>query len=368
MTKSGCEDTPDGKWGESVAVTPAGRDCYKTAVAVDGDGRTWVFWSENQSGNFDIFARAVGASGAMEQVQISKEPGSDIDPVAATDASGRVWVAWQGWRNGVAGIYTAHQEGKGFTKPAKVSNSNQNEWDPAIAADKTGRVAVAWDSYRNGNYDVYARIWAASAWGDEIPIAATARYEAYPSIAYDPGGRLWIAYEEGGQGWGKEARRGSASRVDRIVPRAQHTLATRMMATPDADAPLADVPSPSPASRATPARPTMTPAHGSQPIQRRVSAASRTSSHSGTVATSSDAKPDGTVRSPTDSAPLPPSSSRIPTTTQASQFARRGRSVVRASGEPLRIANGKQDQVGDQVPDPRQKQRRDRLDADPDGR
>ena len=193
-----------GKWGENIAVTPAGGDCYKTAVAVDGSGRAWVIWSENHRGNFDIFARAVDASGPGEQVQVSKEPGADIDAVATTDAGGRVWIAWQGWRNGVAAIYSVHQEGKGFSHPVKVSNSNQNEWDPAIAADKTGRVAVAWDSYRNGNYDVYARTCSGNAWGNEIPVAATERYEAYPTLAFDGTGRLWIAYEEGGRGWGKD--------------------------------------------------------------------------------------------------------------------------------------------------------------------
>ncbi len=191
-------------WGQSIAVTSAGKDCYKAAVAVDGSRRAWVIWSENNGGNFDIFARTVDASGAGERVQITNEPGSDIDAVAATDAGGKVWIAWQGWRNGVAAIYAVHQDGKGFSKPVKVSNSNADEWDPAIAADKSGRVAVAWDSYRNGNYDVYARIFAGNAWGEEIPVAATAAYEAYPSIAYDPSGRLWIAYEEGGRSWGKD--------------------------------------------------------------------------------------------------------------------------------------------------------------------
>ena len=193
-----------GKWGDPIAVTPSGRDLYRTAVATDGNGRAWVFWSENAGGNFNIFARAVGASGLQDQLRITREEGSDIDPVAATDAGGRVWVAWQGWRHGLAAIYSSHLEGSGFSAPTRISNSDRNEWNPAIAADKSGRVAVAWDSYRNGNYDVYARILTADAWGDEIPIAATARYEAYPSISFDPSGRLWIAYEEGGRGWGKD--------------------------------------------------------------------------------------------------------------------------------------------------------------------
>ncbi len=194
----------NGTWGESIAITSAGEDCYKAAVAVDGSGRAWVIWSQNHSGNYDIYARPVDSSGPGRLVQVSIEPGANIDAVAATDAGGKVWIAWQGWRNGVAAIYAAHQESNGFSKPIKISNSEADEWDPAIAADKSGRVAVAWDSYRNGNFDVYARIYSGNSWGDEIPVAATPLYEAYPSIAYDESGRLWIAYEEGARDWGKD--------------------------------------------------------------------------------------------------------------------------------------------------------------------
>jgi hypothetical protein len=192
-----------GAWQTPVAVTKPGKDQYRTTVAVDGSGKPWVFWSENRDGNFDIYASPVGASGPENEVQISKEKGSDIDPVAVTDSKGKAWVAWQGWRNGVAAIYVAHQSGNGFSAPEKISNSPKNEWDPAIAADKEGRVAVSWDSYRNGNFDVYARLYS-NTWEPEVPIAASARYEAYPSIAFDLKGRLWIAYEEGGAGWGQD--------------------------------------------------------------------------------------------------------------------------------------------------------------------
>jgi hypothetical protein len=192
-----------GAWQPPIAVTKAGKDQYRTAVAVDGSGRPWVFWSENRGGNFDIFTSPVDQSGPQSEIRISKESGSDIDPVAVTDSNGKVWVAWQGWRDGRAAIFTAHQDSNGFTQPEKISNSDKNEWDPAIAADKAGRVAVAWDSYRSGNYDVYARTWS-NSWAAEVPIAASARYEAYPSIAFDPKGRLWVAYEEGGAGWGQD--------------------------------------------------------------------------------------------------------------------------------------------------------------------
>jgi Protein of unknown function (DUF3604) len=193
------------RWEEPIAITPPGGDLYRPAIALDGSGRPWVFWSANRNNNFDLWARAIENGKPGKTVQISNAPGSDVFPAAATDSSGRVWVAWQGWRQGKGTIFAATQDGTSFSDPSAISESTGNEWNPAIAADSSGRVSVAWDSYRNGSYDVYARTATAPGqWGNEIPVAATPLYEAYPSIAYDAQGRLWIAYEVGPDNWGKD--------------------------------------------------------------------------------------------------------------------------------------------------------------------
>ena len=154
----------NGAWGQPIAITEKGGDLYRPAVAVDGRGWPWVFWSENTNGNFDVFARAIEGSAPKERIRISSEPGSDVTPAAVRNSQGNILVAWQGWRDGRAAIWVAEQRGDQFSAASKISNSNANEWNPAIAA----------------------------------------RYEAYPSIAYDGTGRLWIAYQEGGKGWGKD--------------------------------------------------------------------------------------------------------------------------------------------------------------------
>ena len=193
-----------GAASEPIAITPPGGDLYRPAVAIDGTGRAWVFWSQNEKGNFDLWARVVENGKPGPAVRITKEAGSDIDPAAATDSQGRVWVAWQGWRNGKASIFAATQNRNSFSMPALVSSSSGDDWNPAIAADGSGRVTVAWDSYRNGDFDIFMRTSVSGSWDKESPAAASARYEAYPSIAYDPAGRLWMAYEEGGERWGKD--------------------------------------------------------------------------------------------------------------------------------------------------------------------
>ncbi|MBM4048424.1 MAG: hypothetical protein FJ279_25250, partial [Planctomycetes bacterium] len=54
-----------GKWAEPVAITDGGEDLYKPAVAVDGTGRAWVFFSKNvgaskelTDGNWELMARS----------------------------------------------------------------------------------------------------------------------------------------------------------------------------------------------------------------------------------------------------------------------------------------------------------------------
>jgi hypothetical protein len=201
-----------GRWSEPVEVAAAG-DVWRPSVTVDGAGTPWVVWAQNQSGNFDIWARPVPSGKPGKAVRLSSDAGVDMDAVATTDSQGRVWVAWQGWRNGRATIMTSSGKDGTFSPGKAVAPASGNQWNPAIAADSQGRVSVAWDSYENGNYDVFARTSVNGAWGKVATVAATARYEAYPSIAYDPEGRLWVAYEEGAEGWGKDFGAYSSSGV-----------------------------------------------------------------------------------------------------------------------------------------------------------
>jgi hypothetical protein len=199
-------------WTGPFAITAAGEDAMRAAVAVDGLGRAWVFYSVQRSGNFDIYARNVRSDGTMSsEIRITSDPGTDIFPVAATDSSGRVWVAWQGFRNNNLEILTSTQlggsSGNAFAPEAIVSTSNASDWEPAIAAAPDGDVAISWDTYDKGDYDVYVRrvhFTDQIGMDDPIAIAATNNFEARSSIAYDFQNRLWIAYEVSGPRWGKD--------------------------------------------------------------------------------------------------------------------------------------------------------------------
>jgi hypothetical protein len=192
------------KWSAPLAVTPTGQDVYRTAVAVDGEGEVWVFWSAKVDGKWDLFARALKGKKWSMKLRLTHTDGPDVFPAAATDASGRVWVAWQAFRAGNSDILAARQDGRQFGEPMVVSEDPANEWTPAVATSGNGEVAFVWDTYAKGDYDVYGRVWSDGALDEPFPIASSLRDEKRPSATYDAEGRLWTAYEDSPERWGKD--------------------------------------------------------------------------------------------------------------------------------------------------------------------
>ncbi len=200
-----------GTWSAPIAVTAGGRDLYKCAVALDGQGRPWIFWSENTSwpapalANFEIFAASVIDGKVSAPTRLTNDAGTDVSPVATTAADGRVWLAWQGARDNGFRILERHQSADGtWTTERRVSTQSGNCWAPAIAGARDGRVAIAWDTYDKGDYDVWLREFAASGAPEAArPAATTPDYEARPALTYDLQSRLWVAWEQSGPTWGK---------------------------------------------------------------------------------------------------------------------------------------------------------------------
>jgi hypothetical protein len=205
--------TKPGKPTEPVAITSGKGDLYKTALAIDGKGVLWVFWSENKAWqakkpapNFEIWARSYAAGKLSNPVNISQNAANDVSPVAATDSQGHVWLAWQGVRDNVFRILARHQTDKGWSPELRVSSQTGSCWTPAIAASKGGTVAIAWDTYDKGDYDIWVREYEASSGAGQTPrpVANSAQYEARPAVAFDTANQLWVSWEQSGQTWGKD--------------------------------------------------------------------------------------------------------------------------------------------------------------------
>jgi hypothetical protein len=197
----------DGRADEPLDVTGPGLDVWRPAVAIDGQGKVFVAWSENRDGEWQIYGRRYDPTSKAwsETSAVTNSPHTtNTDVCLATAPDGRIWMAWQSWSGGNADIWLSQLAGDNPGDTRHVADSPANEWSPALAIDKSGNIHVAYDSYKHGNYDVFLYTEAAGR-GRTVAVTDSAKYEARPSLAVDPRGRVWVAYEERAENWGKDA-------------------------------------------------------------------------------------------------------------------------------------------------------------------
>jgi len=63
-------------WDAPVAVSAPKQDVVRSAVAVDGQKRVWVFWSAQKDGNFDIYAKSMSDGKWSGEIRITRDPGT----------------------------------------------------------------------------------------------------------------------------------------------------------------------------------------------------------------------------------------------------------------------------------------------------
>ncbi|HZT28942.1 MAG TPA: hypothetical protein VFA33_03595 [Bryobacteraceae bacterium] len=192
------------RWTRLIPVGRATEDLWRPQVAADAQNRPWLIWSEQEKGNWDIYAMAWEDNEWGPRVRLSQDALPDIEPHVARAPDGVIYVVWQAMRGRYSHIYLRYLKDGRWSEAIPVTAGEFDDWEPAVAAGNDGRAWVAWDRYTN-NYDVYCRSFLpGSGLSAELPVAATPRFEGHVSIAVDPQNRPWVAWEYGGVNWGKD--------------------------------------------------------------------------------------------------------------------------------------------------------------------
>ena len=156
----------DGRvWSKPIPVTSRG-DHFRVALGEDSKGRIWCVYGlqkEMGSGNFDLFAKRLDASGWSEPIRLSSDPRPDAFHRLATAPDGGLYLVWAGFRDSPAGgppqsdILLRRFDGLDWGPTVNLTDSTEDDWEPDVAADSSGRAWVAWDAYRKNGYDLLLR-------------------------------------------------------------------------------------------------------------------------------------------------------------------------------------------------------------------
>jgi hypothetical protein len=191
---------------DGVALCTATGDQQYPQIISDGMGGAIVAWYDYRSGESDIYAQRLNASGAVQWaadgVGLCTATGSQTDPVITSDGAGGAIVAWTDSRSGNDDIYVQRLNASGAVQwtPDGVAlcAATAFQYGPQIISDGAGGAIVTWNDNRGGYYDIYAqRVNASGAaqWAaNGVAICTAPQNQGYPTIAADGAGGAIIAW------------------------------------------------------------------------------------------------------------------------------------------------------------------------------
>ena len=192
------------------AISTAAGDQYYPTIVSDGSGGAIITWHDSRSGNNDIYAQRINASGVVQWtangVAISTAADNQINPTIVSDGSGGAIITWLDRRSGTDyDTYAQRINASGLVQwttngVATCTAAGDQNW-PTIVSDGSGGAIITWHDFRSGiNLDIYAqRINASGAvqWiADGVAISIAADGQSDPTIASDSSGGAIITWHD----------------------------------------------------------------------------------------------------------------------------------------------------------------------------
>lgn len=218
----------DGQWAEIGAGSASGSgvsanngESTKPDVAIGPDGAITLVWSDNSSGDSEIYARqwkngswqSLG-SGSATGGGISNNTGASESPSVAVGTNGIIYVAWDDDSGGNKEIYVRRYIGgawgdvDGSASGGGISNTTGDSRDPSLYLGPDDTPYVAWqEAIPGADSEIYARRLFAGNWVEIGPNGATgggisdnAGDSALPSLAVTNSGEVIVAWGDSSSG------------------------------------------------------------------------------------------------------------------------------------------------------------------------
>jgi len=160
--------TGDIPWEDKngTVICSASSDQIYPSICSDGIGGAIISWFDKRSGNFDIYAQRINASGEIMWtsggVPISTARNNQEHPKIYCDGSGGAVITWEDYRNDEWDIYAqkinAHGSPQWASGGIDICKANGTQSEPQVFCNSTGYMFVVWEDSRGDDKDIYVAV------------------------------------------------------------------------------------------------------------------------------------------------------------------------------------------------------------------
>ena len=200
---------PDG-----VAISTLSSGQWAPTITGDGGGGAIITWFDYRNGNNDIYAKRINASGVVQWtangLAVCTQASHQYYPTITSDGSGGAIISWYDDRTGNQDIYAQRIDASGATQwttaaagGVAVCTNTSRQDNPTITFDGSHGAIITWFDGRAGNYDIYAqRIdasgatqWTTAAAGG-VAVCTLTSNQMTPEISSDGSGGAIITWSD----------------------------------------------------------------------------------------------------------------------------------------------------------------------------
>ncbi len=173
----------------------------KPVIAVDLSGYLHLFWSDDTTGNYEIYYKCYNGSFWEPETMLTNAFESSIAPSVVCDSRNRLHLVWLDFRLGTWDIFYKRFNGTAWEPETLLVGVDYIKEHPFLAVDKQDRLHLVWSDYRHGESEIYYKCYNGTNWGPDVRITNAPGHSTDPFICVDDSNRLhflWTDRRDGG--------------------------------------------------------------------------------------------------------------------------------------------------------------------------
>ena len=189
-------------WTPTQKLTWTSSFSSYSAIACSPAGHLHVVWSDDSSGNLEIYYRAGADGGATWSwpQRLTWNSGLSYSPAIAAQASGILHVVWHDHTPGAADIYYINSPdgGVNWASARRLTWTPGDSFFPAIELGFSGQLHVVWQDLAASNEEIFYKKSpdGGATWGSTQRLTWNSGGSSCPAIAFDSSGDLHVVWSD----------------------------------------------------------------------------------------------------------------------------------------------------------------------------
>jgi len=186
-------------WSNDTALVTDLSEDIGPSITQAQDGKIWLVWASNRLGNYSIYYKTSPSNGLWwtSETRLTADSDGDYHPSILQASDGKIWVVWQRNLSGNHEIFYKVFNGSSWSNETRLTTDPNFDMNPSITQMHDSRIWVSWCSDRIGggeNYEIFYKVFNGSSWSIDFQLTDSPDIDAEPTIFQTLNGTIWVIW------------------------------------------------------------------------------------------------------------------------------------------------------------------------------